>query len=577
MRGVCTRMPLARGPGCLLPCTSDRGTLLARGSLPAAPAQGSKRERLKSMNLVQQIFERAERRGLTNAPALICEDRSLSYGELIASCNRYGNAFRRAGVERGDRVLFLMDDTPELVAAWLGTLVIGAVSVALNLRMTPAELLFIVRESRCRCLLIHHEFLPLYLQIKAQLARPPQVVLVDGEAEGGKVLEIFLDGCSTVLEPTQTCANDIAYWIYSSGTTGRPKAAVHLHRDIGIARRYLCENLGVQPADRIFTVSKLFFGFALAHSLLAGLSAGAGVILYRGWPEARALASFIAKTRPDVVFGVPTIYRNFIREGTAGSDAFKRIRHFVSSGEKLPAALFNAWRERTGQPIIEGVGASETTFLFISNTPTAYCAGSCGKPLPWADIRLTDEDGNIIVRPDTPGTLWVRMASVCVGYWLRPELSEHVFHDDWFRTGDAFSFDADGWWYHHGRSDDMLKVSGQWVSPMEIEFRAIAVPGIAEAAVVAVPNEDGLMRLTLFLVAGRDHDPRALGVAVQSDLRRTLSTYKCPRDIRFIAELPRTATGKTQRFRLREMLRLESASVPGAPPAALAPAACFET
>lgn len=510
------------------------------------------------MNIAQEIFSAAQSRGLTTRPALLCEDRTLTYGELEQAANRFGNALMAEGVARGERVLFLLDDSPELVAAYLGTLKIGAVAVALNLRMAPVDLLFILRESECHCLVVHQEFLPLYQGIADQLNNPPRVIVVEGRVDGCTSLDDFLGSCSDILAAAPTSADDMAYWVYSSGTTGKPKATVHLHRDITVASLHVRQNLGVKPGDRVFTTSKLFFAFALGHSLLGGLAVGATVILYRGWPEAHALARVIARLEPDVLFSVPVMYRSFLREGLAGGEGFKRIRHFVSAGEKLPAPIFEAWQAQTGQPIIEGIGSSETIFLFIANTPKVFRAGSSGKPLPWAEVRIVDEFDRTITSADTPGTLWVRMVSVCAGYWQRPELNERTFRDGWYATGDTFSFDAEGWWYHQGRSDDMLKVSGQWVSPAEIESCALAVPGIADAAVVGVPNDDGLVRLALFLVAKPDSDPDVLGAMVQAHLRATLAIYKCPRNIHFLQDLPRTATGKTQKFRLREMLQADA-------------------
>jgi benzoate-CoA ligase len=257
--------------------------------------------------------------------------------------------------------------------------------------------------------------------------------------------------------------------------------------------------------------------------------------------------------RPDFMFSVPTVYRNLLRDHCTETDAFDSVRCFISAGEKLPESLFERWRAATGKPILEGIGATETIFLTIANTPTAYRAGATGRPQPGVGIRLLDEHDEPITEPGRPGMLWVKIGSLCSGYWNQPEKTRDSFRDGWYRTGDAFSFDADGWWYHLGRGDELLKISGQWVSPVEIEECALATPGVADAAVVGVPNSDGLVRLAMFVVPAGPAPVDGLASRLQDKIKSRLSIYKCPRNITFVDEIPRTATGKVQRFRLREL------------------------
>lgn len=517
------------------------------------------------LNAADEILGPPLAAGLSRMPALLHEGGQITFGELDRLANRYGNALRARGTQVGERLLFLLDDSPELVAAYLGALRIGAVPVALNIRLAPKDLLFCLADTEATVLFIHTDFLPVYREmedeLEAGLATPPQRVIVGSKPGERCGLEAFLAGQSDELVSRPMAPQDMAFWIYSSGTTGRPKAAVHAHRDVLIADAHLRANLGVAPGDRVFTTSKMFFAFALGHSLFGALRCGASVVVFQGWPDAASIGRVAERWQPTVLFSVPTMYRNLLRDGVAGQPAFRSVRHYVSAGEKLPEPLFQQWLETTHQPILEGIGTSETIFLAIANTPRSYRAGSCGRPLPWVELQLVDENGAAVTAPDTPGRIGIRMGSTFSGYWKQPELSARFLHGDWYFSGDMFSFDADGWWYHHGRADDMLKVSGQWVSPTEIEECALRVAELAEAAVIGITNADGLMRLALFAVPHAPvSDEAELSQRIIDTVRNALSVYKCPRTIRFVDALPRTATGKIQKFKLKQTFEAEAAA-----------------
>ena len=365
------------------------------------------------INAAQEVLGPALAEGRGETTAIVHDEGSVTFAALDALSNRFGNALKAEGLGRQDRVLFFLKDTPELVAGFLGALKIGAVAAVVSTRTPADELCFVLNDSGAKLLFVDAEFIDLYDGIADRLNGPPTVITV-GEPATGKFarLAAWLEGRSPALEPEPMGAGDMAYWVYTSGTTGRPKAVVHLQRDAGVADLHLKHNLGVRPGDRIFTTSKLFFAYALGHSLLGGLKCGASIILHPGWPDAQSVAAVIQRTRPDLVFSVPTLYRNLLLEGCADGEAFRSVRHYVSAGESLPEQLFHRWREATGVPILQGVGTSETTFLFIANTPAGYRADSCGRVLRWADVRLTDEHGGRITRPGTAGVLWVRMGSV---------------------------------------------------------------------------------------------------------------------------------------------------------------------
>ncbi|MCW8903217.1 benzoate-CoA ligase family protein [Sedimenticola sp.] len=512
-----------------------------------------------AMNAVEELIGPALSKGLAQQTALIGDAKSLTYGELDLLVSQYSDALRKAGVVRENRVLFMLNDSPDFVAAYLGAMHMGAVSIAFNVRSAAKDLLFVIEDSNCSMLVIDAAYLPVYLQIADRIKRPLKVV-VDGDYEGdlpmlGSIVESGVTGSPAL----KVSPDDMAFWVYTSGTTGTPKAAVHLHHDVIIADLHMRENLGVEPGDRIFSTSKLFFAYALGHSLLGGLRSCATIILTKQWPDATAISEIIHRHQPDLVFSVPTLYRNLLRDGVAGTGPFKSVRVYVSAGEKLPVKLFEQWWLATGRPILEGIGTSETLFLYVANSIKQFRSGSCGKPVPWAEIKLMDESEQAISTTDTPGQLWVRMPSVADRYWNRQDQSRKSFHGHWYKTGDMFRVDEAGWWYHLGRGDEMLKISGQWVSPAEIEACALTVPGVEAAAVIGYSNEDSLVRSALFVVPRQwGADDPTFTDKIRQTLVQTLSIYKCPRVIRLVDEIPCTASGKMQKYKLRELLREEA-------------------
>ena len=510
-----------------------------------------------TINAADEIIGRPLKLGLADTTAILCAERAVSFGELDALVNRCGNALRAHGARRGDRVLFLMDDSPELVAAYLGTLRIAAVAVALNVRLAARDLSFIIEHSECRVICVDAHFLDLYESAATSLSVRPTVIQVGGTPQAPNLgLDEILAAQTPSLESVQVDPEDVGFWLYSSGTTGKPKAVMHPHRSVLVADCLERECLGVGPGDRVFTTSKIFFGFALGHSLMGGIQCGATIILSPAWPEPKLIIDTVERHRPTVLFSTPVMYRNLLREGAPMRPAFRAIRHFVAAGEKLPESLYDDWLELCGKPILDGVGASETVFLFLLNQPDDSKGGSSGKPVSWAKVRLVGDDDQDITEPNHPGQIAIQTSCQFVGYWKQPDLTARALRDGWYFPGDMFEFDAEGRWCHLGRADDMLKVSGQWVSPAEIEACALTVPDVMDAAVVGFPNEDGLTRIALFVMP-RSHetDKPALEQALLATFKSTLSIYKCPRTIRFVDDLPRTATGKTQRFRLREMLK----------------------
>lgn len=488
------------------------------------------------MNAADETIGQPLARGQGDVTALLCGERTLSYRELDALAGRFGNGFRAARVGTGDRIVLVLPDTPELVAAYLGALKMGAVPVAFSTRASAADLSYVIEDSGCRLLMTAPE--------RAGEVAAPCRVVTDAAA--------FAADHAPELKSTPMSSDDPAFWFYTSGTTGRPKAVVHLQRTVLVTHRHLEENLGVGPGDRIFATSKMFFAYALGH-YLGALRLGATIILHPDWPDAPDIAAVVDRFRPDLFLCVPTLYRNLLRGGFAGGEGFRSVRHFVSAGEKLPASLFESWREATGAAILDGIGTSETALLFITNTPDAVHPGSTGRPPPWVKVRLVDNDGATVTAPDTLGHLQLRVGSMFGEYWGRREQTEAAFRDGWNLTGDMFTRDADGWWYHHGRADDMIKISGQWVSPPEVEDCARASSAVEDAVAVGVADDDGLARIVLFVVpASAGGSEAEVTAQVTAALQAGLPRYKRPREIVIIDTIPRTATGKVQRFKLRD-------------------------
>ncbi|MGZ8330456.1 MAG: DUF6455 family protein [Rhodoplanes sp.] len=509
-------------------------------------------ERTRTVNASDEVLGPTLAAGRGGDIAILFGDEAITFARLDAEVNRFGNALRPY-LGKGDRALLLLKDSPVFVAAFLGIMRIGAAAVPISTRLTAEDLAFVMADSGAKALIIDDDFLPQCRRAIEINGRRPDLVAVRGPAvAGARRRADVLAGARAERPKAATTSDDMAYWLYSSGTTERPKAAIHVHGNLGTGDRFF-DAFGFGPGQRVFSSSKLFFAYALGHVLIGGLRTGSTIVLFDGWPDGEAIARMVERYRPTIMVSVPAFYRSLLRDNLAGRPCFKAVRRYMSAGASLPESLYSRWLEATGVPVVEGIGATETIFLLVGGTPAEHLPGATGKPFPYCEARLLDLDDRSVTRPDSPGILWVKMGSLCRGYWKQPEKTAAAFRDGWYRTGDVFVIDREGWWYHQGRADDLLKISGQWVSPAEIEECAITVPGVSEAIVVGAQDEDGLVRLTLFLVAPAA-DPNALYTKVQDRLLAALSKYKCPRRIVFLEAIPRTATGKARRFQLRNWI-----------------------
>jgi benzoate-CoA ligase family protein len=475
--------------------------------------------------------------GLGSRTALVTPAGRCSYGELAALADHAAQSLRGLGVEPEQRVALLMPDGVGFAATFFGALKLGAVAVPLNTRLPGKDLRFILDDCRAKVVVTDRG-------LGAAL----------GDAGRAKTLtfEELVSGPQPGPLATEPVGRDaMAFWLYTSGTTGTPKAAMHCHGNLLACHLYADGVLGVGPEDRVFSTSKLFFAYALGNALAIPLFARGSAYLHHAWSEPAIVRDILTGYRPTLFFSVPTMYAHLLHADLP-ADAFRSVRHCVSAGEKLPAEVYHAWRERFGVEILDAIGATETIFMFVTNRPGQSRAGCSGTPSPGVEVRLLDAQGQPV--PDgTQGVLWVKTPSAATGYWKRLDHSRRTFVGDWFRTGDVYVRDADGFYTHCGREDDFFKVAGQWVVPAEVEAAMLKHPDVLEAGVVGAEEASGLIKTFVFVVP---RDEKTDADALTAELKRlaesALPPHQRPREIRIVRELPRTATGKLQRFRLKE-------------------------
>lgn len=487
--------------------------------------------------------------------AILCGDEEISYDRLAEQINRTGNALRDLGVEIEQRVMLLLLDCPAFAYSFFGAIKIGAVPVPVNTLLTAQDYEYLLQDSRARVLIVSRELLP---AIEPALAAAEYLrhVIVVGEAENYRSFDDLIAGQPDTLTPCRTSKDDVAFWLYTSGTTGLPRAAVHLQHDmVFCAELYMNNVLGMSEGDRTFSVAKLFFAYGLGNALYGPLSAGATTILFPGRPTPDAVFAVVNRYRPSLFFAVPTAYAAMLQtvEQGAGVD-MSSVRAAVSAGEPLPAGIYHRWLEHFGVEILDGIGSTEVLHIFLSNRLGVVRPGSSGTPVEGYDVSLADDDG----RPAPAGAignLMVRGDSICAAYWNRHDHTRRAMQGEWIRTGDKYHVDEDGYFWYDGRSDDMLKVGGIWVSPAEVENTIVEHPAVLECAVVGMEDEQGLVKPKAYVVLKTGAERDGLVQDIQTFVKDRIAPYKYPRVIEFIDELPKTATGKIQRFKLRSPAR----------------------
>jgi len=492
----------------------------------------------------------AEGRGAS--PAFLFDDRVLTYEDVADLANRTGNALRALGVEMEHRVLVLCLDTPEFVGAFWGAIKIGAVPVPVNTLMRGADYLYFLNDSRAKVAVVSA---PLLAELEPVLDQAPHLrhVLVAGGAPGRhRSFEAEVARAAARLEPAPTSRDDPAFWLYSSGSTGFPKGAVHLHHDMVVcAETYARQLLGLRATDRVFSAAKLFFAYGLGNAGYFPMGVGAQSILYPHRPTPDVVFEILGRRRPTIFFGVPTLYAAMLAMKETDRYDLSSLRLCVSAGEALPEEIYTRWQERFGVEILDGIGTTEILHIFLSNRPGRARPGSSGLPVPGYEAVIVDDDGRP-VPPGEIGNLRVRGDSTMAYYWNKHEKTKDTLLGHWVQTGDKYWQDPDGYFWYAGRADDMLKVGGIWVSPVEVEAALVKHPAILEAAVVGREDQDRLVKPWAFVVLKEPESASAaLALELQAFVKARIAPYKYPRGVEFVAELPKTATGKIQRFKLR--------------------------
>ena len=511
---------------------------------------------------LQQVFNAAEyfvdrhlQEGRGDHIAIECEDQQVTYSQLADRVNRLGTALRDTlHVRMEERVLLLLPDIPEFAYSFFAAIRIGAVPVPVNTLLRANEYEFLLNDTRARVAITSESLLHLIHQIpRGRLAFLKTIIVVGTAPEGTLSFSELLASHSADLAPAPTCKDDVAFWLYSSGSTGRPKACIHLQHDMVIAtEQYARSILKIREADRFFSVAKLFFAYGLGNALYFPLAVGATSILWPGTPSPQNIFQVIERHRPTLFFSVPSNYAALMDfHGKNRDFDLSSIRLGISAGEALPASLCDRFSKRFDFEILDGIGSTEALHIFVSNSPGDVRPGSSGRPVPGCEVKILDDQGQP-VPVGKIGNLWIKSEAVCVAYWNRHETTKHTIQGDWICTGDRFHQDADGYYWFAGRADDMLKVSGVWVSPSEVESVLIEHSAVAEVAVVANKDEDGLEKPVAWVVlrAGFNGDAK-LASDLQEFVVSRLPNYKRPRCLKFVSELPKTATGKIQRFKLR--------------------------
>src|SRR5213080_2039201 len=504
-------------------------------------------------NVAAWFVDRNVTEGRGASPAFLYEHRTLTYADVQELVNRTGNALLELGVEMETRVLMLCLDAPEFIGTFWGAIKIGAVPVPVNTLMRTADYLYFLSDSRAKVAVISAPLLAEAAPALVDAKRLKHVLIAGGSHGPFMSYEDRIGRASATLEAAPTSRDDAAFWQYSSGSTGFPKGAVHLHHDMAVCcETYGKQVLGIQPTDRVFSAAKLFFAYGLGATGFLPMSVGAQAMLYPQRPTPEGVFEAITRYRPTLFFGIPTLFAAML----AVKDAEKRfdassLRLCVSAGEALPEELYNRWRERFGVEIVDGIGTTEIGYIFISNRPGHTRPGSTGVAVPGYELAIVDDDGRPVPRGEI-GNIRVKGDSTMAYYWNKHEKTKDTLFGPWIQTGDKYYQDADGYYWYCGRSDDMLKVGGIWVSPVEVEGTLVRHAAVLEAAVVGREDTDRLVKPHAYVVL---KDPAAADDKLADELKAfvkdKIAPYKYPRWIEFVTDLPKTATGKIQRFKLR--------------------------
>jgi len=508
----------------------------------------------EQLNAASVFVDENVENGSGNNIALYSGNETMTYRDISQMVNRTGNALKNLGVDLEERVMLILLDSPEFIASFFGAIKIGAVPIPINTMLKADDFQYFLNDSGAKTLVVHDLMLKEIEKIKGNLKYLKNIIVAGNEEARYISFKEITENESSHLEPAETGKDDAAFWLYSSGSTGSPKGVVHLHHDLIYSSDLYAKNvLGIAEKDITFSAAKLFFAYGLGNSLYFPFRVGASSVLYPEKPDPEKVFQIIERYRPTLFYGVPTLYAKLLQsmEKMDPGPDMSSLRLCVSAGEQLPAEIYHRWKKITGLEILDGIGSTEALHIFISNNQGKVKPGSSGEIVQGYEARIVDENGTEVQTGEI-GNLMIKGDSTAPYYWKKHEKTKKTMIGEWLHTGDKYYKDDEGYFWHCGRSDDMMKVSGMWVSPVEIENILMSHEAVLECAVVGSPDEDKLVKPRAYVVLKEDHEPSS---GLKEELRKFVldraAPYKHPRWIEFVDSLPRTATGKVQRFKLR--------------------------
>lgn len=514
-------------------------------------ARAGERLQLQQYNAAVDLIDHNLGAGRGGKTAVIDDDGSYTYAELSERVDRSANALRELALEPEQRLMLCLTDSIDFPACFLGAIKAGIVPVPVNTMCPADDYAWMLADSRAKAAIVSSARLPEFEEA-ARMADWPGRIVVSGKGDGRlPLLAELLDASSPVAAAATTRPDDVCFWLYSSGSTGKPKGVVHLQTSLMQTAKLFGQGiLGITESDLIYSSAKLFFAYGLGNALTFPLAAGATSILHSARVTPQTVGTILRKQAPTIFCGVPTLFNSLLASADLPGDGEHNLRFCTSAGEALPERVGRVWRELTGVDIVDGIGSTEMLHIYVSNRPGSVRYGSTGRPVPGYHVRLTGENGADVALGEI-GEMMVSGPTSAACYWNNRERTRSAFLGEWVRTGDKFRETPEGYFVHCGRSDDMLKVSGNWVSPVEVEAALMTHDAVFEAGVIGVVDENGLIKPKAFLVVkpGVAPDPE-LARALQNYAGSRLPQFKCPHWIEFVEALPKTATGKLQRYRL---------------------------
>jgi benzoate-CoA ligase len=501
----------------------------------------------RDYNAAVDLIGRNLAAGRGDKVAFVDDQGQCTYAQLAERVDRMAHVLVSLGIRREERIAIAMLDGCDWPAVFLGAIKAGIVPVALNTLLTPADYEYQLKDSRAQALFVSEPLLERFKPIQKRCPDLKHVVVQ------GLQLNDLLFKAPGKFAAAPTTRDEVCFWLYSSGSTGAPKGTVHLHSHLILtAELYAKPVLGIRESDVVFSAAKLFFAYGLGNSLTFPMAVGATTVLMAERPTPDAVFKRLVEKKPDIFYGVPTLYAAMLASKNFPKKEDLALRVCTSAGEALPPEILKRFTERTGAELLDGIGSTEMLHIFLSNRPGDVKPGSTGKPVPGYQLRLVDDHGNVVTKPGELGELQISGPTSAILYWSQREKTKSTFQGPWTRSGDKYSVDEQGYYIYGGRSDDMLKVSGIWVSPAEVEAALVSHEAVLEAAVVGAEDEQKLVKPKAFVVLKAGGSPgEGLKAELQKHVKDRLAPYKYPRWIEFLPELPKTATGKIQRFKLR--------------------------